>query len=124
MPLDRQKLVKVLQLSLSDNDAEALGAIRAANRMLRDAGVGWTGLISGARIRSDGPAPWVRPAPTMSIDEALEYLVANDSDEWLPLRREWERRRQMSPFDQRRMMDRVYEVRRQEDDQRDVPEGG
>jgi hypothetical protein len=118
MPLDRAKLVKALQMTTSKNDHEALAAIRMANRMLEEAKVGWGGLISGSRaaaiVGAETPAYWMRPAPTMSIDEALEYLVANDGDDWIPLRREWERRRQMSPYDQRRMMDRVYDLRRQQ----------
>lgn len=125
MPLDRAKFVKVLKLTESDNDAESLSAIRMANRMLRDAGVGWSGLVSGSRgpvNKSPGPPSWMRPAPSMSIDEALEYLVANDSDEWIPRRREWERRKTMSPFDQRKMMDRVYEMRKAELEARDIPE--
>lgn len=125
MPLDREKFVKVLLRTTSDNDHEALTAIRMANRMLSEAKVGWGGLISGSRAkvdtRIDAPS-FVRPAPSMSIGEALEYLIAVDSDEWIPLRTQWERRKQMSPHDQRRLFDRLYVVQSKEDDQRDIPE--
>lgn len=115
MPLDRSKFVKVLQMTESKNDSECLAAIRMANRMLAEAGVGWTGLVSGSRapiVRATTPPKWMRPAPTMSIGEALEFLVANDSDEWIPRRREWDRRKTMAPFEQRKMFDRVYELKK------------
>lgn len=126
MPLDRAKLVKALAMTASTNDHEALAAIRMANRMLREAGIGWSGLISGSRspVRRTGPPPdWMRPAPSLSIDEALEFLAqAGEGDDWLAIRRQWERRKYMAPSDQRRMFDRIYDIRRGEDEQRDVPE--
>lgn len=39
--LDRVKLLKILNLTTSDNDGEALNAIRAANRMLKQAMMPW-----------------------------------------------------------------------------------
>ena len=36
-----QKLAKLLALASSDNDAEALGALRAAARLLRSLGLDW-----------------------------------------------------------------------------------
>lgn len=77
MPLDRNRFVKVLLLTQSDNDGEALAAIRAANRMLSEAGVGWGGLISGSHVKTSHKAdapPWVEPEPEVSLREAFELL--------------------------------------------------
>lgn len=77
MPLDRNLLVKVLLQTESDNDHVALTAIRKANKMLKDAGVRWTGLISGSReklkVAGDAP-PWVEPEPEVSLREAFQIL--------------------------------------------------
>lgn len=40
VPLDRAKLAKILALTTSDNDGEALAAMRKATEMAKDAG-GW-----------------------------------------------------------------------------------
>lgn len=113
MPLDREKFVKVLRMTESVIDAEALSAVRMANKMLREAGVGWGGLISGTRapIRTAQTQPsWVRPAPTKNITEALDFLVDREGGEWEGLRREWTRRKQLSPYEQRRIFERVYQL--------------
>jgi len=45
MNIDYGKLVKLLRLTQSDNDAEALAAIRAANRELKRVGLEWHNII-------------------------------------------------------------------------------
>lgn len=48
-PLNRERLVKVLALAESDNDAEALGAIRRAATMARAAGLSLGQAVEGNR---------------------------------------------------------------------------
>lgn len=77
-PLDRSKFVKVLQQTTSKNDNEALAAIRAANKMLSDAGVGWGGLISGSRapVKTSGTAPpFMRASHNISLVDVFDALV-------------------------------------------------
>ena len=47
MSLDREKLAKLLGLSQSDNEHEALGCIRAANRLVKEAGMSWEEVLAG-----------------------------------------------------------------------------
>ncbi|MBX2989124.1 MAG: hypothetical protein KF802_14635 [Bdellovibrionaceae bacterium] len=60
-----ERLVKLLNLTASNSDGEALNAIRLANSILRKANRTWSDLISGGVARQDsGP----------SIQEMLEFL--------------------------------------------------
>lgn len=45
--MDREKLAKLLALTASDNDHEALAAMRAANRMLKAADKAWEDVLEG-----------------------------------------------------------------------------
>jgi hypothetical protein len=47
MPLDRARLSKLLALTTSDNDHEAIGCIRAANRMLAAEKLSWEEVLAG-----------------------------------------------------------------------------
>jgi len=55
--VDVGKLVKMLMLTQSSNDQEALGAIRAANAHLKAAGFDWNGLVAEFMSSPGGPAP-------------------------------------------------------------------
>lgn len=57
--LDREKLTKVLMLTQSDQDGEALAAIRAANAMLARSGQNWEGFL-----RAPGSSPGASGGPT------------------------------------------------------------
>jgi hypothetical protein len=48
MALDRERLVKLLGMTESKYDAEALGAIRRSNALLREHKVTWAELLAGA----------------------------------------------------------------------------
>jgi hypothetical protein len=48
--IDRERLIRLLRMTESNQDAEALNAIRRSNAMLRDSGMGWSDVI-------DRPAP-------------------------------------------------------------------
>jgi hypothetical protein len=43
--IDRERLIRLLRMTESDRDAEALIAIRKANAMLRQLGMGWSDVI-------------------------------------------------------------------------------
>lgn len=118
-PLDRVRFVKLLERTRSDNDHEALSAIRMANDMLAKAGVGWTGLISGSRVKVDAAGqapPWMRPAPRMTIPEAFDFLESRGElvDDYRTMYSLWGRRKNLSPRDQRMLFDRVYDLERLE----------
>jgi hypothetical protein len=68
--VDREKLAKLLALSASDNEHEALGCIRAANRIVKEAGKTWDEVLAGPEksfrvsittYRTEEPWPARRP---------------------------------------------------------------
>lgn len=84
--MDVQKLAKVLALAASDNDSEALHALRTAKRLLDGHGADFVEL---ARRLSEGPAK--------ADTEALEDAVFDLRNEIRHLRAENERLRQNRP---------------------------
>lgn len=75
--LNKEKLLKVLQLTQSDSDGEALNAIRIANQLLKNAGLAWNDVILAAQKTRDDPV-------TQSSDIG-----------WRPQHRSWD----YSPFE-------------------------
>lgn len=61
-PQDRQKIVKLLNLTTSSNDAEALLAIRKANEMLGKEGMIWSDYLEPRGNAGQRGEPW-RPRP-------------------------------------------------------------
>lgn len=71
MELDRTRLAKLLGLSSSSNEHEAAGAMRAANKLVKDAGETWESVLAGPErsfrisIQRASPMqaeePWVAP---------------------------------------------------------------
>lgn len=115
MSLDRAKLVKLLQMTRSKNDHEALTAVRMANDMLRVAGVDWTGLVSGSRARVDRreEAPhWVRPAPRLSMTECFDLLQRAGylDGEFVKMKMQWERKKSLPVPDIKAVHHRVEEL--------------
>jgi hypothetical protein len=53
---DRARLAKLLALVGSDHDGEALSAARAADRLVRRAGLSWTEALSGLTADRSGVA--------------------------------------------------------------------
>lgn len=47
--LDRERFIKILMLSQSESDGEALNALRMANKLLKKAGLNWEGFLSNPR---------------------------------------------------------------------------
>lgn len=58
--MDRDKMIKLMNLTFSDNDHEALAALRKANAMLREEKKMWGDLLLASGSRSPDPKP---PAP-------------------------------------------------------------
>lgn len=56
----RERLVKLLMMTTSDKDGEALVAVRKANKLLRQLGVNWQELLALPLIE-DEPEP--KPPP-------------------------------------------------------------
>jgi hypothetical protein len=59
--IDRERLVRLLRMTESDRDAEALIAIRKSNEMLRANGVSWSDVIDlppAAEPRDVRPTDW------------------------------------------------------------------
>jgi hypothetical protein len=74
--VDREKLAKLLALTTSDNDHEALSAMRAANRMLREVGKIWEDVLEG-------------PERVLSISISRPHAVP---EEFYQAMEEWRRR--------------------------------
>ena len=92
MGLDRERLAKLLSMTSSGHDGEALTAIRQANRMLREHGKNWAEVLGTVRARTEAApkpretpqpreAPSARPAPgarqtagsSAAYQRALQY---------------------------------------------------
>lgn len=106
--LDRNKVKKLMELTRSDNDAEALSAIRMVNKLLDAAGVGWGNFIprEGAKRAPD----FIKKAPTMTIDDALALVQQHDPVSVAEMARTWRRRKHMAPSDQRRLFEMVSRI--------------
>lgn len=77
---NRERLVKLMNLTTSDNDNEALNAVRTANGMIKKAGLAWDIVIEGGdpspksphvRYSSRSKEPYATPkeAPRYEVDE-------------------------------------------------------
>jgi hypothetical protein len=56
MQLDRERLIKLLNMTESDHDAEALSAIRRSNELLRHAKATWNDVVLAAPMPSTAVA--------------------------------------------------------------------
>lgn len=72
--MDKQKIVKLLSLTQSDNDNEALSAIRMANKILRANEMTWDKFIGPPGFSQEKNYSW---APYQNISEKLEYILNN-----------------------------------------------
>jgi hypothetical protein len=67
--MDQEKLIKLLMLTTSDNDAEALSAIRHANQLLKRTGSTWAAVIMPAVITVKSP-----PVEDVRIRDTRAFL--------------------------------------------------
>lgn len=124
MPLDRQRLVKVLLQTRDPNDAVALAAARAANRMLDEAGVQWTGLISGSRAAvGNKPPVFATASHRVSVPDVFSFLSEEGYvfGDIFAMRREYEKTRWLLTEDYRKLY-RLYDQVRAKVADRDEPE--
>lgn len=118
IPLSQIPLLeKMLGMTTSSVDAEALVAIRKVNRMLKEHDITWKDLLS----RQISAVDSFEPAPATSVEEATNKRVQAALDElrgvnlgkvqefFDSLDEQWSRQRYLSP-DQRRGLFKVYEV--------------
>lgn len=68
----REKLIKLLSLSESDNDHEALLAIRTANALKKNNGLTWPAILNSAPALSSR-----RTDPYEHVWEMIEFIRAN-----------------------------------------------
>ena len=97
MNLDYGKLIKMLRLTESSNDGEALAAIRAANRELKRAGMEWMNIIiirpeayaaqqadvfaqAAADVRARRGAQWREDVRTRQAERDAEFTNRYTSD--------------------------------------------
>jgi hypothetical protein len=73
--LDRDRLVKLLNLTDSEHDAEALAAVRKSNELLRLNGVTWHAVLGLPPAAGDGAE---RPAPPRAPDLPPGHAFARD----------------------------------------------
>ncbi|MDE5446727.1 hypothetical protein FXV83_17045 [Bradyrhizobium hipponense] len=60
MIIDRERLLKILRLTESNHDGEAIAAMRMANKLIRSAGKTWEDVVSGFAARA--PMSYGSPA--------------------------------------------------------------
>ncbi len=70
MEVDKDRLAKLLSMTSSDHDGEALAAIRKANQLLRANGTTWSDVLGTSELALEPPQPEApryapRPAPVM-----------------------------------------------------------
>jgi hypothetical protein len=68
--LDRERLAKVLALTTSDNDAEALAAIRRANEIIKGENLGWLDVIAQQHYLDISAA--INKGPFATTDAPIE----------------------------------------------------
>lgn len=70
-----ERIVKLLRLTESDQDAEALSAIRQVNRMLKERGLTWEKLLPVEYLPNHSERPKSSQAqPTSAHEDLLEKL--------------------------------------------------
>lgn len=67
--MDKERLIKLLMMTTSDNDGEALNAMRMANKMVKSSGLGWEDLLNTARHMSISISHHAAPATRYKAEE-------------------------------------------------------
>jgi hypothetical protein len=98
-----ERLKKMMGLTFSDNDGEALNALRAANKVLQGKKLTWRDVLERT-VTVDVEAAPPEPRPREEArDERVEnaFDLLRDSDKWTPfiesLHDQWERKNWLSP---------------------------
>jgi hypothetical protein len=76
--LDRKTLVKLLELSTSPVDAEALGAIRKCNAMLKENRITWTMLFTARAPGTPRPTPKWIDDPVTELERFFDLLAEQE----------------------------------------------
>jgi hypothetical protein len=80
--MDRDKLVKLLNMTTSKNDGEALNAIRMSNELLQRASVSWDELLAlGEKATQSNPSELPSAKPR-SEQPREDFREAAQSDSW------------------------------------------
>jgi hypothetical protein len=79
--IDREKLCKLMRMTESENDGEALNALRAANRMLLAEQINWFEVLGMPRGKRQAPYDPTRKTPEQANEgrrKAAEWARAED----------------------------------------------
>lgn len=115
LPNDLDRLAKCLELATSDNDHEALAALRKANAIRKRLGFGWADLLARGSIQTPDTGPGERQSDgSIDIDAAFALIMANpDLNDWESnfihgSYEQWRRHRGLSPA-QKKILFQLYE---------------
>lgn len=76
--MDTEKLIKLLNLTMSPNDHECLAAIRKVNNMLRENNLMYDSLVSPpAAEKKTEPKATQKQESGMPVEKAFEHLLAS-----------------------------------------------
>ena len=90
-PSEFAQLKKLLTLTISDNDAEALGAMRAANRVLMRGGFTWAMLLDRqVPIINEVEAAWRDPIE-LKMENAIVTCAMGDVAKVSSIYEQWKR---------------------------------
>jgi len=97
-----KKLKKLMQLTQSDNDNEALAALRKANAIIKSTSADWERILSRTIVVVDeveeAPPPPRPGAMSVEIDDAFEICLAGTQSEFIDsLYDQWHATRFLSP---------------------------
>lgn len=92
MTLDRTKLIKLLMLTQSDQDGEALSAIRKANDLLKKSNKNWEEFLSPQK---EEPTYYLSKTDKM-FEVCLENIQGKAREFILSLQNQWTRRGSLS----------------------------
>ncbi|PYF04984.1 hypothetical protein BJ122_102210 [Rhodopseudomonas faecalis] len=79
--MDRTRLIKLMMLTTSSNDNEALSALRMANRMLADASLAWSEVLGSGRQPQRAADPPRRQPPPPPPSQRRQQAKRNDADD-------------------------------------------
>lgn len=110
IPLSQLHLFeKLLGMTTSASDAEALTAMRKANKILQDNGLTWAELLR-KQVTSDSVSPYTEPtadATAAHVQTCLDTLRGSDSSFISSLDKQWAEKGYLSP-EQRRPLFAMY----------------
>lgn len=97
---DYFRLQKLMMMTTSENDNEALSALRSANTILKAESLDWNKVFARTVqvINEFEPAPSDQPGDGSDVDEAFATVMEGHESEFISsLYDQWQRKRWLSP---------------------------